>query len=365
MQSPLILWLVVSAIAAAVGAAYGVAVGGTPLTGALVGLSIGGSLMATELFVIQRGPGRRLRQLPLPTYIAISTGLWFLVIAVCVTVIPRLLDTLSDPVEAPGEPGNFLTDMLFSLTVAFVINVAVRVTGLVGPRVLMNFLLGRYYRPLREERVFMFLDLADSTALAERFGDVEVQNLIREFFFDIARPIRLNGGETHRYIGDEIVVTWPLSSTSKSETNAQEASWLRCAVDIKAAVAEKAPRYHKRFGVVPKFRIGLHGGFVVASEVGEDKREIVYFGDTVNTAARLGAACKDLGADILISGSLLAMRAVPTELTAHSVGALELKGKALPLEAFSLLTAEQRQHPEKPARPESHAGQAGRTRLTP
>jgi len=36
--------------------------------------------------------------------------------------------------------------------------------------------------------------------------------------------------------------------------------------------------------VVPKFRIGIHGGSVVAGEVGDHKREIVYFGDTINTA---------------------------------------------------------------------------------
>ena len=53
----------------------------------------------------------------------------------------------------------------------------------------------------------MFLDLAGSTPLAEKMGDVAVQSLIGRFFFDIALPISEHQGETHRYIGDEVVVT--------------------------------------------------------------------------------------------------------------------------------------------------------------
>src|SRR6185369_16246798 len=38
---------------------------------------------------------------------------------------------------------------------------------LVGSRVLFNVALGRYRSPVREARVLMFLDLANSTSLAE------------------------------------------------------------------------------------------------------------------------------------------------------------------------------------------------------
>src|SRR3546814_12401672 len=59
-------------------------------------------------------------------------------------------------------------------------------------------------------------------------------------------------------------------------------------------MALKAPLYQQEFGLVPGFRAGLHGGSIVAGECGDDKREIVYFGDTINTAARIqeiGRAC--------------------------------------------------------------------------
>ena len=97
------------------------------------------------------------------------------------------------------------------LIVSLIFNAALRIRSLAGSRVLLNFLLGRYHRPLRESRIFMFLDVADSTKLAEQLGDERVQSLIGRFFFDIATPIANYGGETHRYIGDEVVVTWTLA----------------------------------------------------------------------------------------------------------------------------------------------------------
>jgi adenylate cyclase len=44
---------------------------------------------------------------------------------------------------------------------------------MIGPGTLVNLLLGRYHRPVAEDRIFMFLDLNDSTAIAPLRGKVE------------------------------------------------------------------------------------------------------------------------------------------------------------------------------------------------
>ena len=82
---------------------------------------------------------------------------------------------------------------------------------MIGGRVLGSFLLGTYHRPRREQRIVMFLGIADSTALAEQLGEVRVHDLITRFFFDIDEPIADQDGEVHAYVGDEVIVTWPLS----------------------------------------------------------------------------------------------------------------------------------------------------------
>ena len=53
----------------------------------------------------------------------------------------------------------------------------------------------------------MFLDLADSTSLAEKLGELRVHDLITRFFFDIDEPIHDHGGSVLSYVGDEVIVT--------------------------------------------------------------------------------------------------------------------------------------------------------------
>ena len=88
--------------------------------------------------------------------------------------------------------------------------------------------------------------------------------------------------------------------------------------------------------MVPQFRIGSHGGPVVASEVGDDKREIVYFGDTVNTAARLQSLCKEMERDFLISEDLLTVMTLPPDARAQYMGEVELRGKAKSLKVYAM-----------------------------
>src|SRR5947209_14214549 len=94
---------------------------------------------------------------------------------------------------------------------------------MIGGRVLGSFLLGTYHRPRREQRIIMFLDIADSTALAEQLGEVRVHDLITRFFFDIDQPIADYDGEVHAYVGDQVIVSWPLRAEA-----ARNARWLHC-----------------------------------------------------------------------------------------------------------------------------------------
>ena len=326
----LYIWTIYALVGGTIGIFYSLAIGGQPKFGFSIGCAIAGGVIGFELLYVGQPVGAWLRRLSLLPFITISTLVWAAIIAVSLQFVPFLLGAEEAYGERDIAATTFEQDMVFSLVVAFLMNAALRVRSLVGGRVLMNFLLGRYHRPLREQRVFLFLDLADSTHLSEELGDVRVQSLIGRFFFDIARPIAEHGGETHRYIGDEIVVTWPFSVATK------DVRCLECVFDIQELIAAQSTRYKAEFGVVPRFRVGMHGGAVVASEVGDDKREIVYFGDTVNTAARLQSLCKEKERDFLASGDLLAAITLPPDVKAERLGEAELRGKAKSLEVYAL-----------------------------
>jgi class 3 adenylate cyclase len=202
---------------------------------------------------------------------------------------------------------------------------------LVGGRVLGSFFLGTYHRPQLEQRIVMFLDLAGSTALAERLGEVRVHDLITRFFFDIDAPIADHDGEVHAYVGDQVIVSWPLSAGA-----ARNARWLHCFFATQDTIDTLAPAYAREFGVVPQFRAGVHAGSVVVSECGDARRQIAYFGDTMNVAARLCEYCKAAGDALVASAELLRNTAVPPGFAAGAATDILPRGRQSPIAVHAI-----------------------------
>jgi len=222
--------------------------------------------------------------------------------------------------------------------VAFVLSVLVgaifELTKLVGSRVLLNFILGRYRRPVREQRVLLFLDLAGSTSLAEAMGELRMHQLLTQFFFDIDEAIVTHDGEVHAYVGDEVIVTWPIAK-KKGEQH-----YLDCFFAIQDRIAERADFYRREFGLVPNFRAGLHAGPVVISECGDSRRQVAYFGDTMNVAARLQEHCKQVGRALLVSGDLLRLVHPGSDLVVEALGPTQLRGRAAAVEVYAVERAQ-------------------------
>jgi adenylate cyclase len=318
----------VAAATAALGAGYSAVAGGLPLYGAVAGLFIGLLLATFELFFVQTPAGAWLRRLPLALFIVIATLVWALLIGFSVYVAaPYLLAIEVFPLELDSRDASALT---FSFGLALLLTFFLRIQSLIGGRVLFNFLVGRYNEPTREERVFMFLDIADSTRLSEQFGDVKIQALIGRFFFDIARPIAEHGGETYRYIGDEVVVSWPMAKA------VEDAHCVRCVFDVQDLLDDHSEEYRQLFGVVPRFRVGMHGGPVVIGEVGDSRRAIVYFGETVSRAVALQGACKRVDHDFLVSADLMDKLTIGKEYSSRFLGPLELFPDGTMVDAYAL-----------------------------
>ena len=297
------------------------------LHGGQYGAIIGSGLGLFQVFFMANAVSLPLRRAPFLPSLLVRTAVAALIVLAAL-VFCRLV--FESPVDRTVlDPFNLARDAAFSVAVYVTISFVVMMQRMIGGRVLRNFVLGRYYRPVREDRVFLFLDLADSTALAQRLGDLGVHALISRTFFDIDDVILRHGGEVHRYIGDEVVITWPLADCR------DDGRCLNCYRAIQTLIAERAEEYRDTFGVVPVFRAGLHGGPVVAGECGDSKQEIVYFGDTINTAARLRSACKDLGVQFLVSQDLMQAIHVPPAVPLQPCGRIRLGGRSGDTEVFT------------------------------
>lgn len=176
----------------------------------------------------------------------------------------------------------------------------IRVAHFLGTDTLFYLVVGTYHRPVIEAKVLMFLDINGSTALAERLGALETRSLVGKFLFDVSRPITDHGGDIYLYKGDGLIASWPADHAIR------DSRILRVIDAVFAAIAREASEYSKRFGLVPQFRIGIHGGDVVVSEQGDDKRSIGIYGDTINIAARMEQAAKEHGVVCVISEAVAA-----------------------------------------------------------
>ena len=88
--------------------------------------------------------------------------------------------------------------------------------------------------------------------------------------------------------------------------------------------------------MVPNFRAGLHAGAVVISECGSSRRQLAYFGDTVNVTARLQEHCKEAGRNLLVSADLLGHMKLKPAFAVEALGEARLRGRAAAIEVFAV-----------------------------
>ncbi|MGH7357013.1 MAG: adenylate/guanylate cyclase domain-containing protein [Candidatus Rokuibacteriota bacterium] len=226
--------------------------------------------------------------------------------------------------------GRFLLALALLTLVSFLINFVRQLNRMLGPGTLVSLLFGRYHRPVEEERIFMFLDLNNSTAIAERLGPLRFNDFKNDFFHDLTQPVLETRGRIYQYVGDEAVVTWTI------DQGLRRGNCLRCVFLVTERIHARRERYLAQYGIVPEFKAGLHGGTVVTAEIGDIKKDIVHSGDTVNTAARVEAQCRPLDRRVLVSGALLDRCRVPAELEVEDMGERALRGKADALRLYSV-----------------------------
>ena len=222
-------------------------------------------------------------------------------------------------------------NFVFWLIIVLLTLIQLQVNDKYGPGVFSDFLMGRYFRPKREERIFMFLDLRSSTSIAEELGEEKYFVFLNEVFKYATSSILACKGEIYQYVGDEIVISWQMNK------GMENANCVRCFLAIQNALQQKAAYFQKNYGHTPEFKAGLHYGFVMAGEIGIVKRDIAFSGDVLNTTARIQSKCNDLGVNILLSQYLLDKLPLAHQaITPVKIGDMILRGKQQKIVLYTL-----------------------------
>jgi adenylate cyclase len=303
-------------------------------TGVFTGAIIG--FVLSTLGTLMLGPwSRALQHWPVGVVFLLRT----LIYGIVFMLIPNAMSALVHGSLAPfRDPTRVMTGTTLALSFAFAlcINFALTVSRLLGPRTMMSFITGRYYRPRAEHRIVLFADLIGSTKLGEQLGDEKFHAFLNQVFWDMTEPVLEAGGEIDRYIGDEIVVSWLLPEDAPGANDTRTAA-IACVFAIEDALTARADHYRARFGTIPRFRAALHAGPLVVGEMGDVKREIVLLGDTMNTTSRIESVCRSSGYNYIASAPALPEPgALPMGVHAEKLGPVELRGKLQVVELFGL-----------------------------
>ncbi len=217
---------------------------------------------------------------------------------------------------------------LYWIVLFVVTQLYIEINDKYSPGVFFDILAGKYLKPKIENRIVMFLDLKDSTPIAEKLGHEKYFLFIRDFIFHISMGLIEHGGIIYQYVGDEIVVSWLYNKKNAKNS-------LKAVIEGRKNIQKNSEHFRRRYDIIPEFRVGIHVGDVTVGEIGVIKRDLAMSGDTMNTAARIRSACNELNQKFIVSRDFVDCGTLKDWQT-ESLGLVELKGKNAGLELFSL-----------------------------
>jgi adenylate cyclase len=312
--------LMAMVIFACLGAVTTAAVGRPVEIGAFNAVLIGAGIGLFEEFYVQSPRGNWMREMhPLRSifiYILVVIVLYLIALHVTHLVLGRLDDL---PVVYRRLPYGTAFFTAFSIVGILMI----RVAHFIGLRTLLDLVIGTYHRPVEERKVLLFLDINGSTALAERLGALTIRSFVRKFLSDVSQPVVDYGGEIYLYKGDGLIAIWNWADAFKAD------AILKAVDAMFAAIAKERDVYQRLFGVVPGFRVGIHGGAVIVSEQGDAKRSIGIYGDAINIAARMEEAARSHNVRCVISE--VVAQALADRSRVRQIGTEQVKGISAPV----------------------------------
>lgn len=223
----------------------------------------------------------------------------------------------------------FFADSLASwLIMILITQVVVEVDQKYSPGVFWGILTGKYMKPRTEKRIIMFLDLKDSTPIAEQLGHVRYFSFIKDFIYYVSSAVLENDGHIYQYVGDEVVVTWKYRKRNIVKA-------VNTVILARRIIQGVSDYFRRKYGIAPEFRVGLHTGEVTMGEIGVIKKDIAISGEAMNITARIRTACGELNQKFIVSQDFFESNVLKS-WQGESLGEISLKGVEEPLKLYAL-----------------------------
>jgi class 3 adenylate cyclase len=177
----------------------------------------------------------------------------------------------------------------------------------------------------------LFADVANFTTISEKLDPEEIHGIMDGCFRILMDEIHKYEGTINQFTGDGVMALFgaPLAH----EDHAQRACY--AALAIQSSLSRYSQKLKGDLSIDFRMRLGLNSGPVVVGAIGDDLRmDYTAVGDTVNLASRMESSASP-GAIVV---SQHTHRLAKDFFTFEPLGALPIKGKQNPEEAYQLLS---------------------------
>jgi adenylate cyclase len=191
----------------------------------------------------------------------------------------------------------------------------------------------------RREIATLFTDIASFTELVETLEPSVLGPLLNEYLTGMTDIVFAHDGTVAKIVGDALHVLFG----APGEQPDHAARAVACALALDEYAEAFRARCHRKGIALGITRIGVHAGPAIVGNFGGGRFfDYTAYGDTINVAARLEAANKQLGMRICASATLAAR---VEKFRGRPVGDLVLRGRMEALRAFEPLRDAQYEDP--------------------
>ena len=187
----------------------------------------------------------------------------------------------------------------------------------------------------RRDIATLFTDIANFTALVETLEPEVLGPLLNDYLTGMTDLVFEHDGTVAKIVGDALHVLF--GAPGEQPDHASRA--VACALALDEYAQKFRERWKKKAIELGITRIGVHAGSAIVGNFGGGRFfDYTAYGDTINIAARLEAANKQLGTRVCVS-AVLASKA--KDFRGRPVGDLLLRGRSEGLRALEPLREKQ------------------------
>lgn len=177
----------------------------------------------------------------------------------------------------------------------------------------------------------LFLDIRGFTNMSQDKLPYDVVFILNRMFAAIGQAIQQEGGWIDKYLGDGLMAVF--GRDSGPEAGCQQA--LRAARRIDLALDKVNADLESELKEPLRIGMGIHVGPLVLGAIGHDHTAaMTVIGRTVNAAARLEAATKDMKCQVALSAEVA--RQAGVDLSAFETRSISVRGLDEPLDVIAV-----------------------------